>query len=52
MNHAERKAAKRAEKAQPVYHLTAAQIDQIRKDAVDEANRQLEDIKKRYRLRP
>lgn len=37
MNHAERKALKRAEKVQPTYKMTAAQIDQIKRDAYEAA---------------
>ena len=45
MNHAERKALKRAERKEPVYSLTASQINDIRQKAVLEArDRYLEEI--------
>lgn len=50
MNHAERKALKKAAKIQPTYQMTAAQIEQLKKEAFDaavsEMNKQVEDAKR------
>lgn len=42
MNHAERKALKRAEKSQAVYQMTAAQIQQIKVDAIEAARKEFQ----------